>query len=104
MFRFSKVVSAAGEIRDRCLRGGAGRKSMIGREWVEPNQWVDVQFAGVFGPEMVGGWGNLSGGGNAVVMLADGANSSVVLPSVLNEMGGCRGLVDLGDGTIGEVE
>ncbi|KAL9066246.1 MAG: hypothetical protein Q9161_007703 [Pseudevernia consocians] len=111
VFRFSKVLGAANGIRDRCLmRDGLGLRRMIGREWVEPNEWVDVQFGGVFGPEVLRGWGNFSGGDGVVgggmelaVMMADGSNVSVV-PSVLNEVGGCGGLLNVGNGTAGMSE
>lgn len=82
----------------------------MGREWVEPNEWVDVQFGGVWGPEVLSGEGNFSGGGRVGVgggkvtgMLADGTNVSVVA-SVLDEVGGCGGLLRLGNETVGSIE
>ena len=111
VFRFSKVLKAANGIRDLCLEGWMGRRRMIGREWVEPNEWVDVQFGGVSGPEVVKGWGNSSGSDDGVVgrrgelrvILADGTNMSV-LPSVFNEVRGCGGLLNLGNGTAGTID
>lgn len=84
---------------------------MVGREWVEPNQWVDVQFGVVFGPEMVGrGWGNFSGGGvvgrgggKVTVLMADGTSRSVDA-SALNQVGGCGGMLSLGNETVGVIE
>lgn len=103
VFRFSMVLKAANEIRDRCLGRGTGRRSMVGREWVEPNQWVDVQFGGVWGPGVVEGQGNSSGGDGVGVMLADGTNMSIV-PSALNEMRGCGGLLSLSNNTVETIE
>ncbi len=111
VFRFSKVLKAANGIRDLCLNGWMGRRSMIGREWVEPNEWVDVQFGGVFGPEVVKSWRNSSssddgvvgGRGELNVVLADGTNMSV-LPSAFNEVRGCGRLLNLGNGTVGTIE
>ncbi|CAD6590900.1 MAG: hypothetical protein ASARMPRED_005098 [Alectoria sarmentosa] len=110
VFRFSKILGAANGVLDRCLRARPGSRSMIGREWVEPNQWVEVQFGGVFGPEAVRGQGNFSGddgvgfgGEELMVMLADGTNVSVV-PSAFNEVRGCGGLLSLGNETAGNIE
>ena len=110
VFRFSKVLRAANGIRDRCLRDAPGLRRMVGREWVEPNEWVDVQFGGVFGPDWLSGWGIFSGGDGVVgggrelrVVLADGTNMTVV-PSVFNEVRGCGGLLNLGNGTTGTIE
>ena len=113
VFPFSKVLKAANGIEDRCLRDRAGSRRMIGREWMEPNEWVDVQFGGVFGPKVLGGLGlrNFGGGndsgdgaGNRLrVMMADGTNMSVV-PSALNEVRGCGGLLSFGNGTARTIE
>ena len=77
---------------------------------MEPNQWVDVQFGVVFGPEAVTGQGNFSGGDwvggggeELKVMLADGTNVSVV-PSAFNEVRGCGGLLSLENETVGTIE
>lgn len=77
---------------------------------MEPNQWVEVQFGGVFGPEAVTGQGKHSsgdgvgvGGEELMVMLADGTNVSVV-PSAFNEVRGCGGLLSLGNETVGNIE
>lgn len=110
VFRFSMVLGAANGIRDRCLKVRPGSRTMIGREWVEPNQWVDVQFGGVFGPEVLKRQGNFSGGDGTggggkelTVMLADGTNMSVV-PAALNEVRDCGGFLSLGNETIGMIE
>lgn len=110
VFRFSKVLGAAKGIRHHCLRERPGSRSMIGREWVGPNQWVDVQFGGVFGPEVLRGQGNLSSGdvmeleeGKLTVMLADGMNMSVV-PSASNEVRDCGRLLSLENETVGAIE
>lgn len=87
VFPFGKILQAANNIRDRCLTRRRGHAPQIGREWVQPHQWVDVQFGGIWGPTYKGLLtGNASNilSWDVVVQLSDGAN--VTIPSsVLRE-------------------
>lgn len=120
MFPFSKVLGAAERVRGKCLdpRGAVGTWRMLGREWVGPRWWVEVQFAGVWGPEVMGmGMGDDSAGyeeeigggrrsGMVNVILADGTNMSVSAvdgESAFGGVGGCGGALELGNGTAGMI-
>jgi len=89
-FPFSKILQAARGIRNRCLVGRPGHKPTIGREWIRPSQFVDVQFGGVFPRNVDGIKGNLSDTSeedtNLTVYLADGSN----LTFASNALGGTR--------------
>ena len=50
VFPFDKVLRAAYDIRNQCLLGKPGKLPQIGREWISPSEFVDVQIAGVFAP------------------------------------------------------
>lgn len=114
VFPFSRVLGAAGRVRSKCLdpHGAVGTWRMLGREWVSPRWWVEVQFAGVWGPEVMGmGMGNPSadykaeGGGRSgmvKVRLADGRNVSVSAVDgefAFGGVGGCGGPLELRNGT-----
>lgn len=120
MFPFSRVLGAAGRVRSKCLdpHGAVGTWRTLGREWVSPRWWVEVQFAGVWGPEVMGmgmGMGNDSadyeaeGGrrsGMVNVRLADGRNMSVNAVDgefAFSGVDGCGRPLELGNGTAGMV-
>lgn len=96
IFYFDAVVQAAKSIREVCFNEGRGWIPMIGREWIEPNAWIDVQFGVVIPPS--GGDGEYgkteSTGGNVTVLLADGSNRTVV-PSLIDGNDTCGRLIGL---------
>ncbi len=90
IFAFRKILLAANMIRDQCIKGNQHFLPRAGRAWIEPHQWVDVQFGSVFGPRGRGLAVNNSDveSGNLTVMLADGSNQTIV-PSMLGQIGYC---------------
>lgn len=97
VFPFDAVVDAAKSIREVCLTEGHGWIPMIGRSWIEPNEWIDVQFGVVTGSDSVDGKFGISGadGGNMTVLLADGSTRTLV-PSLFERNNACGGLDRLG--------
>lgn len=81
VFPFSKILHAANAIRDRCLLRRRGHTPQIGREWILPHQWIDVQVGGIWGPNVGKLKGNASdnvlGAGDLTVFLADGTNMTI---------------------------
>lgn len=81
VFPFSRILQAARRIRNGCLAGRPGHLPTIGREWIRPYQYVDVQFGGVFPEEFNGIKGNWNDTAeedtNLTVFLADGSNLNV---------------------------
>ena len=49
-FPLDFVVNAARQIRDQCLAEWPWAVPSLGRQWILPNEWVDVQLGVVFGP------------------------------------------------------
>ena len=79
IFPFWKILRAAYGIREQCMVGRPGHLPQIGRTWIKPNEFVDVQIAGVF-PSEVGD--RVSGdalleGKNMTLILADGSRLEV---------------------------
>ncbi|MCJ1450815.1 hypothetical protein MMC28_001149 [Mycoblastus sanguinarius] len=79
VFPFSQILQAAYRIRDQCLLGTRERAPQIGREWIEPHQWVDVQYAGVYGvEELRRNWSDAALRGEKMKLsLSDGTNQTV---------------------------
>lgn len=90
VFPFSQILQAARDIRKRCLVGRPRHTPTIGREWIRPSQFADVQFGGVFPRNLNGIKGNGSDTSeedtNLTVYLADGSN----LTFASNALGGTR--------------
>ena len=90
IFPFSRILQAANSIRDFCLIRRRGHTPQLGREWIMPNQWVNVQFGGIWGPGVDTMGGNRSNGiemvgsGNLTVSLLDGTN--MTFPSSILDM------------------
>ena len=89
VFSFSKILQAANSIRDRCLIRRRGHTPQIGREWVAPHQWVDVQFGGIWGPEITmlkaNASNNVLRAGHLTVYIADGTNMTISTSSILRD-------------------
>jgi len=81
VFPFSKIIQAARRIRNECLAGRPGHLPTIGREWIQPYQFVDVQFGGVFPNGIDGIKGDYSHTAekdpDLTLHLADGSNLTV---------------------------
>lgn len=98
VFPFSKVLSAAQGIRNRCLVGRPGDLPQIGRSWIAPNQLVDVQFGGVFGSEGVDGdYIGFASRQDMIVFTADGTNLTIASTD-LDEAPSCGDLIPLDRG------
>lgn len=97
LFPFTWLLEAAEAIRDFCWGGGYGMGSIpvLGRTWVLPNEWVDVQFGVVMRPTGFTESLNVSQkkGPETTVLLADGSNMTLT-PSTFDRHGlTCGGLM-----------
>lgn len=98
IFPFSNILTAADDIRNQCIEGSQIFHQRLGRAWIEPHNWVDVQFGAVLGP--IGLTTNASdvGSGNLTVMMADGSNQTVASSMLLGQSGGCGAVTGLENG------
>ena len=88
IFAFSKILSAAHSIRDQCIKGSEQFHPRLGRAWIEPREWVDVQFGYVLGPSGLAVNASDVGSGNLTLRLADGSNRTFA-SSMLQQVGDC---------------
>ena len=95
-------------IREICWRGsqGTGPVPVIGRAWVTPNEWVDVQFGVINGPPSLDEWMNASekGGGEMRVLLADGSYRDVVASAFSVNNTACGGSTEYAGGNTRLIE
>ena len=99
LFPFQKIVNAAYDIRDHCIKSSAQYHPRLGRAWIGPHDWVDVQFGSVLGPRGLAANPSDVGSGGLTVRLADGTNQTVT-SSMLGQIGGCGATTGFED-TIG---
>ena len=94
-FPLSFVVTAARRIRDTCLVEWPWQQRMLGREWIAPNEWVDVQLGVVFGPRSSRMGAEVNGStvddGVVTVYMADGSNGTVRARVVNDSHFACSG-------------
>ena len=98
IFPFNNILIAAYDIRNQCIEGFETFHPRLGRAWIEPHNWVDVQFGSVLAPR--GLFINASdvGSGNLTVMMADGSNQTVSSSMLLGQIGGCGAVTGLENG------
>lgn len=99
VFPFRRLLEAAEAIRDICWGGshGTGAAPVLGRMWVLPNEWVDVQFAVSIGPPSIENRRNVSEGrqgGGTRVLLADGSHTTYTASGSSLNNTACSGLID----------
>lgn len=87
VFPFEKVLQSANSINNECLIRRRGHTPQIGREWIQPHQWVDVQFGGIWDPAYTrvlkgNASDNITGFGNGTVFLSDGTNMTVTISNL----------------------
>lgn len=99
LFPFTWLLEAADAIRDYCWGGnyGLGSIPVLGRTWVLPNEWVDVQFGVVMRPEGFSEKLNVSEkrGPDMTVLLADGSNMTLTASTSDRHDVACGGLLGL---------
>ena len=106
-FPFRAVLFAAKSIRDVCMVAWPRSPPMLGRAWILPNQWVDVQFGVVVGSQVSDGVHNIStiaDDGMVLVQLADGSNRTVLATAVKEDDFTCGKLIGQGNGLSGSIQ
>ena len=98
LFPFNKILVAAYGIRDQCLKASEQYHPRLGRAWIGPHDWVDVQFGSVLGPRGLAINASDVGSGGLTVRMADGSNQTVT-SSMLGQIGNCGPATGLEDGT-----
>ena len=98
IFPFNNVLIAAYDIRNKCIEGSERFHPRLGRAWIEPHNWVDVQFGSVLAPRGLTINASDVESGNLTVMLADGSNQTVASSMLLGQIGGCGALTGLENG------
>ena len=88
MFTFSNILSAAYSIRNRCMKRSEQYHITLGRAWIQPHQWIDIQFGSVLGPRGLAINASDVRSGGLTVRMADGSNQTVA-SSMLGQMGDC---------------
>ena len=88
IFPFRNIITAAYDIRDQCIKGSEQYHPRVGRAWIEPHNWVDVQFGSVLGPRGLVANASDVGSGALTVRLADGSIQTVT-SSMLGQVGDC---------------
>ena len=97
LFPFNKILVAANGIRNFCLQGSEQYHPRLGRAWIGPHDWVDVQFGSVLGPRGFAINASDFGSGGLTVRMADGSNQTVT-SSMLGQSGNCGAAPGLEDG------
>ena len=97
LFPFQKILSAAYDIRNQCIKSSQQYYPRLGRAWIGPHDWVDVQFGSVLGPRGLGVNASDFESGNLTVKLADGTNQTVA-SAMLGQIGGCGSATGFEDG------
>ena len=71
---------------------------MLGREWIEPNEWVDVQFGIVSAAMGLASLRNAPAIGDKTltVHLWDGSNRTIVAPAFNESHAPCSSMFELG--------
>ena len=79
---------------------------MLGREWIMPNEWVDVQLGVVIAPRTLQGESNGSVTENEIVTvhLADRSNETVDALAFNSNQISCGRLASLGNGTFENIQ
>ena len=98
IFPFNNILIAAYDIRNQCIEGSQRFHPRLGRAWIEPHNWVDVQFGSVLGPRGLSINASDVGSGNLTVMMADGSNQTVASSMLLGQIGGCGAVTGLENG------
>ena len=93
-FPINRVLYAAKNIRNMCLMDSPWSLPRLGREWILPNQWVDVQLGYVVAPSY-GGHGD-----RVTVHMADGSNQTVNAHPLEAGHDACEDLMNLGRGSL----
>ena len=88
LFPFSKILDAAYDIKDQCIKSSEQYHPRLGRAWIGPHSWVDVQFGSVLGPRGLAVNASDVGSSGLTVRWADGSNQNVT-SSMLGQIGGC---------------
>ena len=96
LFPFNKILGAAYGIRDQCLKASEQYHPRLGRAWIGPHDWVDVQFGSVLGPRGLGINASDVGSGDLTVRMADGSNQTFT-SSMLGQVGKCGAATGLED-------
>ena len=96
---FQKIINAAYSIRDHCIKSSAQYHPRLGRAWIGPHDWVDVQFGSVLGPRGLAANASDVGSRGLTVRLANGTNQTVA-SSMLGQIGDCGAATGFED-TIG---
>lgn len=106
LFPFTAVLHAARNIRDVCLSGWPWSRPTLGRQWIMPNEWVDVQLGFVIGPPFTNKNRHEIGGqrGRMIVHLADGSNRTAIVPALNASHSTCDTLLGLGAGRLRTIE
>ena len=77
IFYPSVIQRTAFRIRDQCVQGNRFHGPQLGKEWIEPHQWVLVQFGSASVINETTGNFSDAASGNFSVMWADGTNQTV---------------------------
>ena len=97
IFTFSNIITAAYNIRNQCIKRSEHFNTRLGRAYIEPNEWVDVQFGSVLGPRRWPVNASDAESGGLTMMLADGSNQTFA-SSMLGQVGGCGAVTGLENG------
>ena len=88
IFSFSKILTAAYNIRNQCIKRSEHFNPRLGGAYIGPHEWVDVQFGSVLGPRRLTVNASDIGSGGLTVRMVDGSNQTVA-SSMLGQIGDC---------------
>ena len=88
LFPFGNILDAASNIRNWCIKSTVQYHPRLGRVWIGPHNWVDVQFGSVLGPRGLAINASDVGSGGLTVRWADGSIQNVT-SSMLGQSGDC---------------
>ena len=97
LFPFSNILDAAYNIRNWCIKSSEVYHPRLGRAWIGPHNWVDVQFGSVLGPRGLAINASDVGSGGLTVRWANGSNQTVT-SSMLGQVENCGAATGFEDG------
>ena len=89
IFAFSKILRAAYNILNECIKSSGTVHARLGRAYIEPHEWVDVQFGSVLAPREFAVNASDVGSGGLTVRMTDGSNQTVASSTLVGQMGDC---------------
>lgn len=106
IFPFNAVLYSARRIRNICLLDRPGSPPMLGKEWVKPHEWIDVQLGIMLEAPRGAGYRDVSAidDGMMTMLLADGTHRTVKASEIHETRVGCGNLTVFGGGTVGNIQ